>query len=204
MQRDRRARPPGRGAASPRRPRGGSRRLPVSTTTWSARRTATVPRTSAITRASGGRGSRRRRRRARARAPGATRLCGDGGGVRRAVEVADRDRERVGGVLGVRRHLERQQRLDHARDLVLVGAARAADGVLDLLRRVGDDVEAALAGGEHDDAARLADGERARGVLAEVDVLHRDRPSRGARRAARRRAGGSRRGGSASGLPGGS
>ena len=99
---------------------------------------------------------------------------GDGGRVRGAVEVADRDREGVGRVLGVRRHLEREQLLDHARDLVLVGAARAADGVLDLLGRVRDDVEPALAGGEHDDAARLPDGERARRVLAEVDVLHRD------------------------------
>ena len=69
---------------------------------------------------------------------------------------------------------QRQQRLDHPRDLVLVRAAGAADGVLDLLRRVGDDVEAPLAGGEHDDAACLADGERARDVLAEVDVLHRE------------------------------
>ena len=98
----------------------------------------------------------------------------DGGRVRRAVDVADRDRQRVGGVLGMRRLLERQQRLHHARDLVLLRAPRAADGVLDLLRRVGDDLEPALAGGQHDDAARLPDGERARGVLAEEDVLHRD------------------------------
>ena len=84
--------------------------------------------------------------------------------ARRAVGVADRDRQRVGRVVGPRQRLEREQRLHHPPDLVLVRAAGAADRALDLLRRVGAARDAALAGGEHDDAARLADGEGGRAL----------------------------------------
>ena len=71
--------------------------------------------------------------------------------------------------------VERQQRLDHPLDLALVRAARAADRALDLLRRVGEARQPALAGGEDDDAARLADRERRARVRAEVQVLDRER-----------------------------
>ena len=160
VQRDRRADARARGAASRPRRRGGSRRRAVSTHDV----VGAPDRDRAADECDHAR--IRRSRISTSSSPG-SRIAGhdaavrDGGRVRRAVEVADRDRERVGGVLGVRRHLERQQRLDHARDLVLLRAPGAADGVLDLLGRVGDDVQPALAGGEHDDAARLADGERA-------------------------------------------
>src|SRR3712207_8974041 len=46
-------------------------------------------------------------------------------------------RSRVGRVVGARDLVEREQRLDHALHLVLLGAAAAADGGLDLLRGVG-------------------------------------------------------------------
>ena len=65
--------------------------------------------------------------------------------------------------------------LDHPLDLALLGPAGAADGGLDLLRRVGRARQPALAGREDDDAARLADGERRAGVRAEVEVLDRER-----------------------------
>ena len=64
---------------------------------------------------------------------------------------------------------------DHPLHLVLAGAAGAADRALDLLRRVGAARDAALAGGEQHDAARLADRERGARVGAEVEVLDRDR-----------------------------
>ena len=71
--------------------------------------------------------------------------------------------------------------------------ARAADRALDLLGRVGAAREPALARGEDDDAARLADRERRAGVGAEVEVLHRQRGGPVRRRAARTRARGSGR-----------
>ena len=94
---------------------------------------------------------------------------------RRPVGVADRDRERVGRVVGLRQLGERRAALDHLLDLGLRGAAGAADRALDLLRRVGGARHAALAGGEQHDAARLADGERRAGVGAEVELLDRHR-----------------------------
>ena len=89
--------------------------------------------------------------------------------------MADRDRERVGGVVGPRQLLEREQGLDHPLHLVLGGAAGAADGALDLLRRVGPARDAALAGRQQHDAARLPDRERRAHVGAEVELLDRDR-----------------------------
>ncbi len=94
---------------------------------------------------------------------------------RRAVDVADRDRERVGGVVLARLLLEREQRRDHPRDLLLVGAPAAAYRALDLLRGVARTRQSALAGGEHHDAARVTDGECRAHVLAEVQLLERDR-----------------------------
>ncbi len=94
---------------------------------------------------------------------------------RRGVGVADRDRERVGGVIGPRQLLEREQGLDHPLDLVLGGAAGAADRGLDLLRRVGPARDPALAGGQHHDPAGLADGEGRAHVGPEVQLLDRNR-----------------------------
>ena len=49
---------------------------------------------------------------------------------RRRERVADRDRERVGGVVRARRLVQAEDRLDHPLHLLLVGAAVAADRVL--------------------------------------------------------------------------
>ena len=54
-------------------------------------------------------------------------------------------------------------------------AAAAADGALDLLGGVAGARHAALAGREHHHAARLPDREGAARVLAEVELLERDR-----------------------------
>ena len=70
--------------------------------------------------------------------------------------------------------VRREQRLDHAADLLLARATGAADGALDLLRRVGGARDRALPGREQHDAARLADRERRAGVVAEEEVLDRD------------------------------
>ena len=45
---------------------------------------------------------------------------------RRAVGVADRDRERVGRMVGLRQLRQRQERLDHPLHLLLPGPAGAA------------------------------------------------------------------------------
>ena len=89
--------------------------------------------------------------------------------------VADRHRERVGGVVGVRRAREAEQRPDHVLDLRLAGGAIAADRHLHRLRRVVEAGHVVLRRGEHRDAARLADRGRRAHVLAEVEVLERKR-----------------------------
>ncbi len=89
--------------------------------------------------------------------------------------MADRHRERVGRVVGPRLLRQAEQRLDHARHLILLRAAAAADRALDLLRGVAGTRQPALAGGEQHHAARLPDGERRAHVLAEVQLLQRHR-----------------------------
>ena len=85
--------------------------------------------------------------------------------------MADRDRERVGGVIGARRIAEAQQRRDHPRHLPLVGAPAAAHGALDLLGGVAGARESVLTGRQHGRAAGMPDGERGAHVLAEVELL---------------------------------
>src|SRR5438477_11368512 len=55
---------------------------------------------------------------------------------RRRERVADRNRERVGGVVRRRELREREDHLHHPLHLRLLGAAVAADGLLDAGRRV--------------------------------------------------------------------
>ena len=89
---------------------------------------------------------------------------------------ADRDRERVGRVVGVRHLGELEDHGDHPPDLLLVRGAVARDADLDLVGRRLADGHARLGRREQHDAARLAD--------------RRTRSGRCARRtAARRRAG---------------
>ena len=91
------------------------------------------------------RGSRRRRRRARARrASSATGLprrraitcSADHLQERRCERVADRDGERVGGVVRRRQRLQPEDRLHHPLHLRLLGAAVAAHRLLDARGRV--------------------------------------------------------------------
>jgi hypothetical protein len=85
--------------------------------------------------------------------------------------VAERHRQRVGGVIRSRHLGQPQQDHHHARDLILLRAARAADRALDLLGGVPRARHAVLAGGEHHHAAGLPDGERRAYVLPEVELL---------------------------------
>ena len=94
---------------------------------------------------------------------------------RRAVALADRDRQRVGCVVGRGWLGQPEQPGDHAPDLILAGAPVAAHRPLDLLGGVRARRDAALAGGQQHDAACLADGERRPGVRAEVQLLDRHR-----------------------------
>jgi hypothetical protein len=91
--------------------------------------------------------------------------------------VADRHRQGVGGVVGLRRLRERQQRADHPLHLLLLRAARAAHGLLDRLGGVGEARHPREARREEHRAAGLADCERGAHVLAEEEVL--DRHGRG-------------------------
>ncbi len=129
-------------------------------------RAATVPRSREITRLS-------------------RRACGNGTGdagrlvtrhpqQRRRERVADRDGERVGGVIGLRHLVEREDRLHHPLHLPLVGAAVAADRLLDPARRVLDALDAGGRRGDEHRAARLPDGERDAGVGADVRLLQGD------------------------------
>jgi hypothetical protein len=90
------------------------------------------------------------------------------------VGVADGDGERVGGVVGPRRRGQGEQRLDHPGHLALVGPAAPAHRSLDLLRGVIDALDALLAGGEQDDAARLADRGGRPDVLTEIQCFESD------------------------------
>ena len=108
---------------------------PTSTTAPSGETAATRPRTLAII-GPPPRPARQRRRPAPARrchrpAPPPAAVLG-----RAAPDVADGQRQRVGGVGRLGRRGEPQQPGDHARDLRLVRPAGAGDGGLDLARRV--------------------------------------------------------------------
>ena len=93
---------------------------------------------------------------------------------RRRERVADRDGERVGGVVGARRLVEGEDRLHHPLHLPLVGVAVAADRLLDPVRRVLDALDAGGRRGDEHGAARLSDGERDAGVGADVRLLQGD------------------------------
>src|SRR2546427_6283540 len=109
------------------------RRYPTpaqSITTWSGRRTWTLPVTQAIMCSDSGHeggclpGTSAARGQAREPVYGGTALRGtvflrDG----RSVCVADRQRQRVGGMIGRRWRLEPEQRRDHALHLLLARAA---------------------------------------------------------------------------------
>src|SRR5437660_11877749 len=88
--------------------------------------------------------------------------------------MAEGERQRVGGV-GGDRTVERELARDRALDLRLLGAAAAGDRELRLGRAVLGDDNAGGGRGEHDDAAHLAEAERALHVAADEALLERER-----------------------------
>jgi hypothetical protein len=88
--------------------------------------------------------------------------------------VADRERERISRVGGRRRRGESEQCLRQPLHL-LVGPAVAADGLLDLRRRVLDTGKARLRTGHEERASDLPDRERAPRIEADERLLERDR-----------------------------
>lgn len=89
--------------------------------------------------------------------------------------VADRERERISRVGGRRRRGESEQCLRHPLHLLLVGPAVAADGLLDLRRRVLDTGKARVRTGHEERASDLPDREGAPRIEAEERLLERDR-----------------------------
>ena len=101
-----------------------------------------------------------------------------------APDVADRQRQRVGGVGRAGRRVQPQQPGHHRGHLRLVGLAGAGDGRLDLARRVGLHRQPGPRGGQDRDRAGLRGAHhRAHVVLAE-HPLDGDRVRAGARRPA--------------------
>ena len=88
------------------------------------------------------------------------------------VGVADRDRERVGGVGGLRPE-PGQQALDHRGDLILRGMAGADHRALDRIGRIFVDRQAGERGRQQRDAARLAELEGRHRVLVDEGLLDR-------------------------------
>jgi hypothetical protein len=70
-----------------------------------------------------------------------------------------------------RRRVEPEQQLHHLLHLLLLGAAVADDRALDLGRRVLDDGQPGLHGGQHRHAARVPELERAAHVAGVKEVL---------------------------------
>ena len=101
----------------------------------------------------------------------------------RPPQVADGQRERVGGVGGLRRPVEPEQPGDHRADLVLVGAAAAGDRGLHLRRRVQHDRQAAPGGADDRHRAGLRGAHDGADVGLREDPLDGDRVGRGAGRA---------------------
>ena len=93
---------------------------------------------------------------------------------RRRERVADRDRERVGGVIRGRDLVEAEDRLHHPPHLLLVGAAVPADRLLDPRRRVLSARDADGRRGDEHGSPRLPDGECDAGVCADVRLLQGD------------------------------
>ena len=88
--------------------------------------------------------------------------------------MADRDGKRVGGVRRCRLVLEPEDHLHHPLHLLLLGAAVAADHLLHAGRRILSAPDPGVGGRDHDDPARLPDGECGAGVDADERLLDCD------------------------------
>ena len=100
----------------------------------------------------------------------------------RAVHVAERDGQRVGGVVRRRRDVEPEQQPHHVLHLLLFRAPVADDRALDLGRRVLHDLHAGLHRRQHRDAARVPELERAAHVDRVEQVLDGDQIGAACRR----------------------
>jgi hypothetical protein len=83
------------------------------------------------------------------------------------MQMADRDGQRISGVVRLRRLIETEQELDHLLDLVLFSTAIADDGALDLRWRVFHDWTPCFDRRKHGHATRVPELERA----ADVDCV---------------------------------
>ena len=88
--------------------------------------------------------------------------------------MADRDGERVGGVMRRRLDVEREYRPHHALHLRLVGAAVAAHRLLDRRGRVLDARHLVIRARDERGSARLAHRQRRPGIETDVRLLERD------------------------------
>ncbi len=88
------------------------------------------------------------------------------------MRVTDRDRQRVGGVLGLRIGF-RQQHADHHSYLRLLAVAGADHGLLHLVGRIFGDRQSGARRHQHGDAARLAELQGRGGVAVDESVLDR-------------------------------
>jgi hypothetical protein len=94
---------------------------------------------------------------------------------RRRERVADRDRERIGGMRRRRCRLQPQDRLRHLLHLRLLRPTITADGLLDRRRRILDTRDAGCRAGDQDRATHLPNRERHPWVTANERLLNRDR-----------------------------
>src|SRR5688572_17891209 len=91
--------------------------------------------------------------------------------------MRDRDRERIGRV-GARQALEPDQRLHHARDLILGCGSRSGHRLLDQRGRIARDAQAGEPDHGQRHAARLRQRECAAWILMDEHILHRDHARR--------------------------
>jgi hypothetical protein len=92
----------------------------------------------------------------------------------RVVDVADGDGEGVGGVGGLGRFVQVEQAGDHELHLLFGGETVADNRAFDGERGVFGHEQTAVGGGQHGDAADLAELERALGVGGEEDFFDGD------------------------------
>src|SRR5207253_2802049 len=86
-------------------------------------------------------------------------------------QMANRDRERIGGAVRRRRGTESEQQLHHVSHLLLLRTPVADDRALDLRRRVLDDLASGLDRREHGHTARVTELERAAHVGRMKQIL---------------------------------
>ncbi len=89
--------------------------------------------------------------------------------------MADRQRQRIGGVRGSRHGIQPQHARDHRSDLRLVGGTVSRDRRLDLARCVQSDRETMLGTQRQRDAARLRGAHHGAEVVLREDALDRHR-----------------------------